>query len=261
MLLLTTAYLQVIFMAEKVKKIQEVAQPSWQTVFCSLAIILVAFFVMLCSYATLEQGKMEAVVVSFRGAVGLFTSGILFDKGEGIVVPSPDNRVELQEQIATPISNLLKGKEDIDDIITLKIDPGFIRLKILTSFLFKRGETELSTEAQNALSEISEILSVIQVPIRIEAHTDDTPAFKEGWEISTQRAATVMRFLHQKAEIPFDRISAVGLSQYRPFLPNKTEEQRRQNRRVEIIIPLTTEIVHDIASDSPPSFRVWKYQD
>lgn len=245
---------------KKIKTVVEDPKPSWQTVFCSLAIILVALFVMLCSYATLEKGKMEAVVVSFRGAVGIFTSGILFDKGEGIVVPSPDYRVDLQEQIATPISMILKGKE-IEDMVQLTVDPGFIRLKIMDTFLFERGETELSKEAQRTLLEISDILSRVPAPIRIEAHTDDTPEFKEGWEISALRASMIMRFLRENAGIPFERISAAGYSQYRPFLPNHTEEQRKQNRRVELIIPLTPEVVADMLRDSPPSFRVWEFED
>ncbi len=67
----------------RVKKIQEEAPSDWQVVFCSLTIILVAFFVMLCSMATPEQGKMIAISRSFRSAINIFSGGILFDKGDG----------------------------------------------------------------------------------------------------------------------------------------------------------------------------------
>ena len=87
----------------KIRKIQEDKPGDWQTIFCSLAIILVAFFVMLCSMATMEQGKVVAISRSFKGAIDIFPGGILFDKGQGVVAPSPDHSGSLQQKMAAPI--------------------------------------------------------------------------------------------------------------------------------------------------------------
>jgi chemotaxis protein MotB len=80
--------------------------------------------------------------------------------------------------------------------------------------------------------------------IIVEGHTDDRPVgeapkpkFSNNWEISTARAVAVVRFLQEEAGLEPERLSAVGYSYYRPLASNDTEEGRRQNRRVEIILP------------------------
>ncbi|MEJ2166074.1 MAG: OmpA family protein, partial [Desulfobacterales bacterium] len=60
--------------------------------------------------------------------------------------------------------------------------------------------------------------------------------FPSNWELSTARAAAVVRFLQEVGGIKPERLSAVGYSFFRPVAPNTTEEGRRQNRRIEIIL-------------------------
>ena len=55
------------------------------------------------------------------------------------------------------------------------------------------------------------------------------------------RAINVMRFLRKEGLIPAERITVTGFSQVRPFLTNKTDAERKRNRRVEIIIPTVEE--------------------
>ena len=63
-----------------------------------------------------------------------------------------------------------------------------------------------------------------------------TPEFPSNWELSTKRAVNVLRFLIEKGKVNPDRLSAVGYGPTRPIAPNDTEENRRKNRRVEIVI-------------------------
>ena len=45
----------------------------------------------------------------------------------------------------------------------------------------------------------------------------------------------VLRFLTEQNQVDRRRVSAVGMSQYHPVVPNTTRENKTQNRRVEII--------------------------
>jgi chemotaxis protein MotB len=79
--------------------------------------------------------------------------------------------------------------------------------------------------------------------IRVEGHTDDVPIarvyqyrYPSNWELSSARAAVVVRFLHQKTGVDPTNMEAVGLAYYRPVASNATAEGRARNRRVEIII-------------------------
>ena len=247
----------------RVKKIQEEASPDWQTIFCSLTIILVAFFVMLCAMATPERGKMVEIRRSFRAAVSIFDGGLLFEKGRGLILPSPDNSGKDIENIVLPIYELLRGK-GLEDKITLRSSREFVSLMLIDSLVFHENSTKLTPAAEKILSFIANIVSGFSDPIVIEGHTDDSlPAsrtHRSNWELSAMRAVNVMRFFIESCGIDPQRISAAGFAQYKPFVPNKTDEDRKINSRVEIIIPVFSGSVSErgnIILDSPPSFKVW----
>jgi chemotaxis protein MotB len=79
--------------------------------------------------------------------------------------------------------------------------------------------------------------------IVVEGHTDNLPLstslkkqFPSNWELSTARAAAVVRFFQEQGGIDPQRLSARGFSFYKPVAPNTSEEGRHQNRRNEIIL-------------------------
>jgi len=77
----------------------------------------------------------------------------------------------------------------------------------------------------------------------VEGHTDNLPIhterFHSNWELSAARAISVIKYLHQNG-IPQERLSALGYGEYRPVAPNDTPEHRSLNRRIEILIKVTT---------------------
>ena len=78
--------------------------------------------------------------------------------------------------------------------------------------------------------------------IRVVGHTDNVQiakslqkTFPTNWELSVARATTVVRFL-QEVGISPDSLIASGRGEYEPLASNDTEEGRKQNRRIEIIL-------------------------
>lgn len=247
----------------RVKRIKEEKGGDWQTIFLSLSIILVAFFVMLCSYATLETGKIIEVRRSFSAALDLFPSGVLFEKGSGVTVPSPDTSGQAARKIAAPIYQFLKGK-GLEEQINLKSTSKYVSITLLDSLLFEESSAELTADARTLLSNLSRIMSAFSLPVRIEGHTDDrfvsSAVFSSQWELSAMRAVNVMRFIQDTGAIKPELISCAGFAQYRPFVPNKTDDDRARNRRVEITIPLVEDFFTQssiLMQEAPPSFKVW----
>ena len=79
--------------------------------------------------------------------------------------------------------------------------------------------------------------------IQVRGYTDNTPIgpvlkqrFASNWELSAARSLAVVHFLQQEAHLAPTRLSACALGPYRPIADNATEEGRRLNRRIEIII-------------------------
>ncbi len=90
------------------------------------------------------------------------------------------------------------------------------------------------------LDALAESLQEIDNHIRIEGHTCNlpinTPRFPSNWELSAARAIAVLRYFIEKKGISPQRLIAVGYGEYQPLVPNDSEENRRKNRRVEIVI-------------------------
>jgi chemotaxis protein MotB len=119
--------------------------------------------------------------------------------------------------------------------------------------LFQSGSADIGEEARANITKIGrEILAKIPgKQMRVEGHTDNVPIsnsrFPDNQELSTARANSVWRVLVKDAGIDESKLSATGYGEFRPKVPNDTEEHRRQNRRVDIVI------LRDIYDTAEPS--------
>ena len=119
-----------------------------------------------------------------------------------------------------------------------------LKVIFVDKILFDSGSVEINAKGQELLLAMADALkNGNRQEILVEGHTDNVPLsaalqkrFPSNWELSTARAAAVVRFLQEEAGIKPERLSARGYSFYRPVAPNTTEEGRRQNRRIEIIL-------------------------
>ncbi|MCP3677177.1 MAG: OmpA family protein [Deltaproteobacteria bacterium] len=119
-----------------------------------------------------------------------------------------------------------------------------LTVNLVDKILFDSGKVEIKGKGLEVLKRLGEILRELQEKqIRIEGHTDDVPIgpdlkeeFPTNWELSTRRAANVVRYLQEEAGIDPALLSATGYSEYRPIASNDTAEGTAENRRIEIVL-------------------------
>jgi flagellar motor protein MotB len=86
---------------------------------------------------------------------------------------------------------------------------------------------------------LSAYLSSREESLMVSGFTDDLPmrgfqrTFRDNWELSAQRALTVVRALVE-AGVPEDALFAAGFAHNHPVATNDSEENRAKNRRVEM---------------------------
>jgi flagellar motor protein MotB len=117
------------------------------------------------------------------------------------------------------------------------------RIGMQGSVLFKVGSAELSPEGQQIITDVTQPLKTYTetagVSVMVSGFTDDKPLlgitspFKDNWELSTERALTVMRALVD-AGFPRAKLFAAGFGENNPAVPNTSDANRARNRRVEI---------------------------
>ncbi len=111
--------------------------------------------------------------------------------------------------------------------------------------LFPSGSATLTPEGMSAMDQMAEAILELQKEIpgdidwalQIDGHTDARPIassqFPSNWELSTARAASVVKYLVTRG-VPPDRLVAAGYGQFRPIDNGITEEAFQKNRRIEL---------------------------
>jgi chemotaxis protein MotB len=119
------------------------------------------------------------------------------------------------------------------------------RFVFQSEVLFAPGSADLADSARQQLTPVVNALREIQSQIppgiawilEVEGHTDvrpiNTAAFHSNWELSTARAASVIKFLIDQG-IPAEHLSAAGFGEFQPLDRGTTEDAYRKNRRIEL---------------------------
>lgn len=117
--------------------------------------------------------------------------------------------------------------------------PGGAMIAVPGSVLFASGKAVLRDSGRASLDAIAAAIRS-EYPTKevfVFGHTDDVPISKSGWkdnyELSAQRALTVVRYLKDHGISP-TRLIACGAGEHRPQAPNTNNDNRAKNRRVEI---------------------------
>ncbi len=144
-------------------------------------------------------------------------------------------RNEIYAQFVNRLKTMIDGGQ-----LTVSIEQGRIVINLPNNVLFKSGSAHLNPEGKEALANIALVLSQFSDRrFQIEGHTDNNPIksarFPSNWELSTTRALTVIHLLTSMDVAP-ENISAAGFGEFRPRSENETEEGRKLNRRIEIVM-------------------------
>jgi chemotaxis protein MotB len=118
-----------------------------------------------------------------------------------------------------------------------------LRVDVVDEILFDSGEAVLKLEGRAVLAKVAGVLQDANRLVEVQGHTDNVPIrgrlaerFPTNWELSAARAVNVVRFLQEETGLPPTRLSALAMSEYRPRGDNETEQGRKANRRIEILL-------------------------
>jgi chemotaxis protein MotB len=119
------------------------------------------------------------------------------------------------------------------------------RFVFQSELLFPTGSATLTPQGQRQLAELAKTLkaTTARIPddidwvLRVDGHTDrrpiSTPRYPSNWDLSTDRALSVVEFLISQG-IPPNRLAAAGFGEFHPIDKSGTPEALARNRRIEI---------------------------
>ncbi len=273
-------------MAKKQKCPEFENHERWLVAWADMLTLLFALFVVLYSIANVEVEKLKQVKKSIQSAFGASTTPVadaqegfpsgnsrvegIFDKVKGDTrresVRKRDRKevqaiiTEDMQQIELDISSRLSGQETFPEaadpksdgrVVFVNRDADGIRVTLLARHFFKLSSAELSPLAYPTLDGVAAAIKPLGRVIRVEGHTDDRSfSFQNmtNWELSSLRAAAVVRYLISNHKYPQNMLYPAGFAATRPVAPNDTPKNRSLNRRVDI------KILYETPEEIPDTF-------
>jgi chemotaxis protein MotB len=223
---------------KKKKKSEAPGAPAWMVTYSDMVTLLLTFFVLLLSMASMDKIKFSSAAGSLRGAFGVLGSTEKTPLSKPRVVefaPIEDETFHrLYQKIQTSITHL-----KLDRDIELVKDRGAVVLRVKASILFAPGAAQVKAEAYPVLRKVADLVRPLPLNLRIEGNTDDLPLNDpalSNWDLSVNRAVGVLKFFAGEGLLPLRRMSALGYGAENPLAPNGTAEERALNRRVDFVL-------------------------
>lgn len=225
------------------KKAPEEGLPEWFATFADMMTLLMTFFVLLFSMATLDPVKMADLAATM-------------EKNQ----TQRKDRVHIknQSEIKQEVNEAIKQMK-MEEFAQVTSSPKGTSITIDSRFAFEIGSADLKPAIFPFLDSIIPIMSDKgnRYPISVEGHTDNlAPSgaialrYPSNWELSSARASSVVRYCISRG-VPAGRLRAVGFAAQIPYgtswqqtrvgvspemvvARNTTIALQAQNRRVEI---------------------------
>lgn len=157
----------------------------------------------------------------------------------------------IKEEAHAKVSELEMAKRQLSESLSKELSAYKAKLEMterglvltfLAEIFFDSGKDVIKKEAYASLKKVAAVLNkeVIESRIAVEGHTDSDPIrhshWQSNWELSTARALAVLHHFIDEGGVAPNRLSAVGCGEFHPVASNQTDDGKKQNRRVEIII-------------------------
>jgi chemotaxis protein MotB len=247
-------------MARKKKQRAPENHERWLVSYADFITLLFAFFVVMFASSQTDKTKAQEVSESvkkalegqpFKSMVHVLLGGTIDTTGPGNkqrMGPGGAQILEKAEKELPQIVELLPSLEVLSKELEEEIKSGKVKISLgvrgLTiSFsqaaLFPSGEDVIAKDTYPSIEKIGAAMKRIPNPARMEGHTDSVPIhnsrFRSNWELSAARSIALLELLCHFA-VPREKLSIAGYADTAPVDINDTEEGRRNNRRVDIVI-------------------------
>ncbi len=211
--------------------VEEVPDESWMMTYADAITLLMAFFVMLLTFAEFDLPAYEAASAAIKSEVG--------NRDES----SPINELQIiLQDVATDMQ--------ADQVIRISTDRRGLNIELQAGAFYQPGKAKLREAAIPVLQNLVQVISAPRYDyymIEVEGHSDDDPIstemFPSNWELSAARASSVVRYFISEGVFAH-RLKTSGLAETQPKVPNRDEngraivENQKINRRVNIAVTI-----------------------
>ncbi|KAF1306354.1 flagellar motor protein MotD [Pseudomonas sp. SG-MS2] len=234
----------------------------WLVSYADFITLLFAFFVVMYSISSINEGKYKVISQALLGVfndpersmkpipigdeqpLSIKPAEPLINDSEqtdaGLAQSSVDPLKAISDDVRDAFGDLIKS-----DQMTIRGNELWVEIELNSSLLFGSGDAMPSDKAFDIIEKVANILKPFANPVHVEGFTDNLPIrtaqYPTNWELSSARAASIVRLLAMEGVNPA-RMASVGYGEYQPVAGNDTAEGRARNRRVVLVISRNLEV-------------------
>jgi len=194
----------------------------WLVSYADFITLLFAFFVVMYSISSVNEGKYK---VLSQALVGVFNDPerslkpipigderpLTVKPAEPLVSDSEQTEAAIG-QANDPLQTIADSVRDAfgdlikSDQLTVRGNELWIEIELKSSLLFGSGDAMPSDTAFAIVEKVAKILKPFDNPVHVEGFTDNQPIrtaqYPTNWELSTARAASIVRMMPWRASTP-----------------------------------------------------------
>ncbi|HEY1945859.1 MAG TPA: OmpA family protein [Bryobacteraceae bacterium] len=239
----------------RTKKAQKENHDRWLVSYADLVTLLFAFFVVMFASTQSDKSRAKAISAAVENALqngGIPPQVLAILGGTKAATPAPktgQERTVQEKPLPAHLIDLAAAygalREKLDPeikngAVELHIEERGIIIGLNSAVFFPSGGDSIDKSVFSILDKVASVLNQLPNPLRLEGHTDSVPIntarFQSNWELSAARGIAMLRALDENYGVARSRMAVVGYADTQSLESNESEEGRRKNRRVDIVI-------------------------
>lgn len=143
-------------------------------------------------------------------------------------------------QVWREISAALQEKGLQEDVQAVLDERGLVISLVSKHIVFEPNLASLSSRGREVVDTMAPVLRRIQAPLEISGHTNQVDVkpkyYDTDWDLSSARAITVLRYLHESRKVPQERLRLSAFGHEKPLVDPARKGSQDVNKRVDIVV-------------------------
>lgn len=230
------------------RKAAEEEGGSWMDTYGDMVTLILTFFVLLFSMSTMEKSKVQYIAQAFSSQGKVVNEVVAgeekVENPQGNLIEeamlngtggAPETFEQLYQYLQEAVAAAGMGES-----VEVSMSASSVYLQFRDNVFFAPNSSILLDSGKEILDSIGPGIKDVESDIlglRVNGHTAEAAGSPvDDYALSGQRAIAVSQYLRDQGHLDASLISSAAFGKYHSIDTNETEEGRRRNRRVEIVI-------------------------
>lgn len=238
-------------MAKQLPKAEEGNSQEWLNTYADMVTLLLTFFVLLFACSNMDETKIQYIMQAFQNRgryvntfvtqpntdpndtseMGTSNAPPTHSGGEGEMPQSFDTLMQYLGDVTV--------QNDLGDAVSIEAGAAHVTIRFNDSVMFNPDSAVLTDEGRRIISKYAPVIKQANSSIEgltVSGHTAKGFSDLDDYDLSAGRATSVQKLLNFLGTVDNEKYSVAGYGPNRPLESNDSEEGKKKNRRVEIVL-------------------------